>query len=46
LYAGAHSVYPGRDQVNLEVTAGLRGLISMSCQADGQSSNVVTVSVQ
>jgi uncharacterized protein (TIGR03437 family) len=46
LFAGAHSVYPGLDQVNLEVPPGLRGLISVTCSADGAVSNAVTINVQ
>jgi uncharacterized protein (TIGR03437 family) len=46
LFAGAHSVYPGLDQINLEVPPGLRGLISVSCSADGAVSNAVTINVQ
>jgi uncharacterized protein (TIGR03437 family) len=46
LYAGAHAVYPGLDQINLELPAGMHGAISVSCSADGQASNAAIVTVQ
>jgi uncharacterized protein (TIGR03437 family) len=46
LYAGAHAVYPGLDQINLELPAGMHGAISVSCSVDGQASNTATVTVQ
>jgi uncharacterized protein (TIGR03437 family) len=46
LYAGAHGTYPGLDQVNLEIPAGLRGTVAVRCSADGTMSNAVTVMLQ
>jgi uncharacterized protein (TIGR03437 family) len=46
LYSGAHTVYTGLDQINLEIPAALRGSISISCAAGDQVSNPVTVNVQ
>ena len=44
-FAGAHTVYPGLDQINVEIPASLRGAISIACSAEGQTSNAVTVNV-
>jgi uncharacterized protein (TIGR03437 family) len=46
LYSGPHGVYPGLDQVNLELPAGTSGPISIACSGDGQITNAVTVNLQ
>jgi uncharacterized protein (TIGR03437 family) len=46
LFAGPQAAYPGLDQVNLEIPATLRGLISVSCSTPAGNSNAVTVTVQ
>jgi uncharacterized protein (TIGR03437 family) len=45
LFAGAHSVYPGLDQINLQIPLGLSGVLRITCSADGETSNVVTFEV-
>ena len=46
LYSGAHTVYTGLDQVNLDIPSALHGSISIACTAGDQVSNAVTVNVQ
>jgi len=48
LYAGAHGQFPGLDQINVELPAGLKGAgeVKLQITADDDSSNAVTVIVQ
>lgn len=48
MYAGPQNVYPGLDQVNVQIPAGLagQGEVAVTLSVDGQLSNTVTVSFQ
>jgi uncharacterized protein (TIGR03437 family) len=44
LYAGQQGAYPGLDQVNLKLPAGLKtGTAELKVQVDGVSSNSITL---
>ena len=45
-YAGAQGQYPGFDQVNLQIPAGIHGTLNLTLTADGQTSNAVQLAVQ
>ena len=43
LFAGAQGGFPGLDQVNIQLPAGLSGTVKLSVTVDGVESNVVTL---
>jgi uncharacterized protein (TIGR03437 family) len=47
-YAGAPGTYPGLDQINIQLPAGLAGsgVVSVSLVVDGQTSNSVKIQIQ
>jgi uncharacterized protein (TIGR03437 family) len=48
LYAGAQNVYPGLDQVNVQLSGSLRGLgtADLILTVDGQAANTVRIAIQ
>lgn len=48
MFAGAHTTYPGLDQINLQVPGTLRGAgrVTVSCTVEGQTSNTISVNLQ
>jgi uncharacterized protein (TIGR03437 family) len=47
-YAGAQGVYPGEDQINVQLPASLAGagVVNVTLLVDGQQSNVVQIKIQ
>ena len=44
--AAAQGIYPGLDQVNLQLPQGLAGTVEVAITVEGRAANVVTVSMQ